>query len=253
MPQGLIPSLEPFYNAFEQLCKKSQDGVWTGDIYAIRKALASHGVHDRNVTIRLNSLQLRGMLTVATQKLSHKKVIWTVKLNCEVKEMETPVQTGTTATTVPCTVSTDWIGPWIQGIYQERDEALARNRELEAKVTAMAEENVRLRTENALLKGRRYSVVHSCDEAEKQISALEAENLDLLKRMEVREVAAEETVKHLQLDIAALKTLVMRMYEIRELPDPNHAHFDSYDVWVATFKDIQSDIVETVEGFINGK
>jgi len=74
--QRLIESLTPIYDAFCNLCPT---GTWTGDIYAIRKALPS--ARDGSIIIRqLESLQTRGYLTFTYKKLSHKSIIWTVTI-----------------------------------------------------------------------------------------------------------------------------------------------------------------------------
>ncbi len=74
--QRLIESLIPIYDAF---CKLCANGTWTGDIYAIRKALPS--VRDGAILNKqLNSLQARGWLTFTYTKRSHKSIIWTVTI-----------------------------------------------------------------------------------------------------------------------------------------------------------------------------
>lgn len=74
--QHLISSLIPVYDA---LCNFCVNGSWTGDIYAIRKAIPS--VRDGNILNRqLNSLQARGWLTFTCVKRSHKSLLWTVTI-----------------------------------------------------------------------------------------------------------------------------------------------------------------------------
>lgn len=51
--QGLIPSLEPMYGALCLLCKTRD--TWTGDIYAIRKALGQE-IRTDSVNNKLTAL-----------------------------------------------------------------------------------------------------------------------------------------------------------------------------------------------------
>lgn len=76
--QGLIKSLEPLYHAIRSLCGK--DGTWTGDIHAVRKKLGDYQIAGDVLTKRLNSLQRRGLVTFSRERVSHKRVIWTVTL-----------------------------------------------------------------------------------------------------------------------------------------------------------------------------
>lgn len=74
--QGLIPSLTPMYEAVVLLCGGK---TWTGDIFAIRRALGQN-VDGQRVTQQLTSLQRRGMLTFTYEKQSHKRITWTITL-----------------------------------------------------------------------------------------------------------------------------------------------------------------------------
>ena len=75
--QALIPSLEPMYEALCLLCKERD--TWTGDIYAIRKALGEE-IRTDHVRNKLTALQRRGMLTFSSTKERHKRIVWTVTL-----------------------------------------------------------------------------------------------------------------------------------------------------------------------------
>jgi chromosome segregation ATPase len=79
---------------------------------------------------------------------------------------------------------------YIQALYKERDEALARNRKLEEQVEVLllgmqfSQESIQgLLTYIQELENRRHIIVHGCDEAEKQIAELEKQIAELEKQV----------------------------------------------------------------------
>ncbi len=75
---NLITSLEPTYAIFYRLCLVT--GSWSGDIYALRKHFFPTPIDGQSITRQLTALQRRELLTFTAQKLSHKRIIWTVTL-----------------------------------------------------------------------------------------------------------------------------------------------------------------------------
>ena len=90
--QGLIRSLEPFYQGISLLCTRA-GCTWTGNIYTLRKVLGKD-IEGYLVTRKLRSLERRGMLLHRVEKVAHKSIIWTVMLlDVDGRSGQTPAET----------------------------------------------------------------------------------------------------------------------------------------------------------------